>query len=65
MENIQIEVEKECNVNLPEFEKADRVHDWRNHVPGEIKQVWETLTEREKTLVAFVAIESAESEEWD
>lgn len=36
------------DLNDPEFSKAQKVHDWRNHVPGDIRTVWHLLTSREK-----------------
>lgn len=49
----------------PEFDKATKVHDWRNHVPHYIKTVWPTLTDREKQLIIYAADIEASAEEWD
>lgn len=48
-----------------EFEKATKVHDWRNHIPSEIQTLWPTLTDREKQLLIFVADKAASAEDWD
>jgi hypothetical protein len=44
---------------------AGRVHEWRNHVPHEIKTIWATLSDRERKLVAIMAERQASAEEWD
>lgn len=49
----------------PEFDKARKVHDWRNHIPEEIKTVWPTLTDREKQLLIYTADIEASAEQWD
>jgi len=46
------------------FTRTTRVHDWRNHVPGEVMDTWRMLTERERRLVAEVAEMAADAEEW-
>ncbi|MGF6309482.1 hypothetical protein ABIB82_003920 [Bradyrhizobium sp. i1.8.4] len=28
----------------PDWDKATKIHDWRNHVPDKIKQTWATFT---------------------
>jgi hypothetical protein len=49
----------------PEFEKAGRVHDWRNYVPEEFQDAWPHLTEREKKIIVIMAQSQADREEWD
>ncbi len=49
----------------PEWTKAERVHDWRNHVPETLKQVWPALCLDVKVLVYMEAIEAANNENWD
>jgi hypothetical protein len=53
------------NLDKPEFENAGRVHDWRNHVPDDIKEVWGQLSYEAKFIAAYVADEAAGKEEWD
>jgi hypothetical protein len=50
----------------PEWDKAGRMYDWRNHVNASVKRVWSRLGQ-EAMLVAFLtATESAYDEEgWD
>jgi hypothetical protein len=43
----------------------NKVHDWRNYVPDEIKVIWDTLTPREKELIQKTAEVPAFAEEWD
>lgn len=49
----------------PEFDKNERVHDWRNHVPSEIKELWPQLSMETRLAIAFMAEEIASNEEWD
>jgi hypothetical protein len=53
------------NVNKPDFEKKERVHDWRNYVPVEWVEHWEEFSEREKKIIALMAEFQAGKEEWD
>jgi hypothetical protein len=49
----------------PRWDEVSKVHDWRNHVPSSVYQVWDMLP-AEARLVAFVmAQEQASREEWD
>lgn len=49
----------------PEWEKAGRVHDWRNHVPEAIRAVWEAFTPTQRLLLRDWAEELAQGEEWE
>jgi hypothetical protein len=49
----------------PEFENAGRVHDWRNHVPEEVKEQWDQLSVDAKRVAYLTAYNEAEREEWD
>lgn len=42
-----------------------RVHDWRNHVPDEIVEVWGELPPIARAAVYFIAARSAGAENWD
>ena len=55
---------KHINLDKPEFENRTRVHDWRNYVPDEWVKEWDSLTEREKRIVAVMAETQADKEEW-
>lgn len=49
----------------PEWEKAGRVHDWRNHVPDEIRAIWSTFTAEQQYELYRWADEIASNEHWD
>ena len=51
--------------NNPQFDKATRVHDWRNYVPQEFKDKWDDFTLREKEIIFKMAEIQADNEEWD
>jgi len=53
------------DVSNPEFEKAGRICDWRNYVPSEFKSNWDLFAEREKKIIAIMAQNEADKEEWD
>lgn len=56
---------KHINLDKPDFEKRTKVHDWRNYVPDEWVKEWDSLTEREKRIIAVMAETQADKEEWD
>ena len=41
-----------------------RVHDWRNYVPDEIREVWEYLSIESRLVIAIIANHISEQEEW-
>lgn len=49
----------------PEWDKAGRVHDWRNHVPEHIRLIWGTLSDELKLDLAAWADILADREQWD
>ena len=49
----------------PEWEKAGKVHDWRNHVSEELQAMWPTFTDAQKAAIARQAEDMAGREEWD
>ena len=49
----------------PNWEYTGRVHDWRNHVSEEIKDMWDTFTDNQKQALFRRAEEEADREEWD
>jgi hypothetical protein len=52
-------------INKPEFDKATRVHDWRNHVPKTIEKVWSHLSEEARLVAIMMAEEEASNENWE
>lgn len=49
----------------PEFENADKVHDWRNHVPQKLVEDWELLGDEARAVAFYMAELQADREEWD
>jgi hypothetical protein len=49
----------------PEWEKAGRVHDWRNYISNKLRGMWETFTDEQKQAIAESAEEDANAEEWE
>ena len=50
----------------PDFKECKKhrcIHCWKNHVPSPFKDIWETLTQREKIIIAFEAEVGSENEE--
>ena len=52
-------------ISNPDWNKRDRVHCWKNHVPDELKEVWESLTLNERRIIAWMADRDASNEGWD
>lgn len=52
-------------VENPQWNKAGRVHDWRNHVGERVQAIWETFTLEQKVALAEDADERASGEHWD
>jgi hypothetical protein len=49
----------------PEWDKAGRVHDWRNYVPPPVRTMWGAFTEIQKIEIVNWAENLASCEEWD
>jgi hypothetical protein len=49
----------------PEFDKAGRVHDWRNYVGERTRAIWHTFTPEQQRAIADDADDLAGNEEWD
>jgi hypothetical protein len=49
----------------PEWEKATKVHDWRNHVPENVQSMWGTFTIDQRCALVEWAEASASMEHWD
>jgi hypothetical protein len=49
----------------PEFEKKNRVHDWRNYIPDQIKEVWGLLSLDAQLALLLTAEQQASAEDWD
>jgi len=49
----------------PEWDKAGRVHEWKNYISEEVQAMWATFTDAQKQALARQAEETASREEWD
>ena len=49
----------------PEWGEVSRVHDWRNHIPKDVKSAWDTLSIEARYIAYYNAEISADQEEWD
>lgn len=54
-----------AQLNNPEWEMANRVHDWRNHVPESLIGLWSEFSEQTRLALYIVAEHLSEDEEWD
>jgi len=53
------------SVDDPKWDEAGKTHDWRNHVGGNIKALWGTLTTAQRLAIALDAESNADCEIWD
>jgi len=51
--------------NHIDWNNRHRIHDWKNYVPGEIKNIWTELTINEKLLIYYQCGIQVDNEEWD
>ena len=49
----------------PDWEEAGRVHNWRNHISQELRDMWDAFSIDQKRAIAENADEIASREEWD
>jgi len=49
----------------PCFDKAHKCHDWRNHIPDEIRSVWKEMTVESRVVTYLMAVKKANAENWD
>ena len=49
----------------PQWDKAGKVHDWKNYVTDQLRKIWSGLSDDQKRVVASNFDEIAEREEWD
>lgn len=54
-----------ADIREPNWKAACRVHDWRNHVPEEVRQAWVGLPYYVRFMLARWADELAGNEVWD
>lgn len=51
--------------NDPQWRKAGRVHDWRNHVPDDVQELWATFTREQRGALVRWANELSDNEKWE
>jgi len=61
----ELEILYGSHINNPNWKSGGRVHNWKNHVPFEIKEAWAELSHKEKLFVIATADYAADKEEWD
>jgi hypothetical protein len=49
----------------PEWDRAGRVHDWRNYISERVKELWDTFSDEQKLALVEQADEHASNEHWD
>jgi len=49
----------------PQWDKARRVHDWRNYINDELRAIWHTFTDNQKQAIRNNADDLAATEEWE
>lgn len=53
------------DLDNPEFEIGRKTHNWKNYVPDEWIKEWDSLTERERKIIAVMAEIQAFQEDWE
>ena len=49
----------------PDWDKYDRIHNWRNHIDEPIQDHWQSFSDDQKFLLAVAASSDASYEQWD
>lgn len=49
----------------PQWDKAGKVHDWRNYIIQEVRDIWGTFTSEQQKVLYKQADDIAMQEEWD
>lgn len=67
MENLfdQLFVLPSKEIDEPNFNNKDKVHDWKNYVPEDWIKNWEKFSYKEKQIIYILTQERADAEEWD
>jgi hypothetical protein len=56
---------KENDVINVAWDRAEKVHDWRNYVFEPLQKIWGTFTIEQRLVIADNAQEIADQEHWD
>jgi len=49
----------------PDWENTQMCHDWKNHVPEDVRVIWNGFTESQKMALSLWARNLADQEEWE
>lgn len=49
----------------PKWGEVNRVHNWRNYAPDDLKEEWPNLSGRQRMIIAACLDEMAGNEHWD
>lgn len=49
----------------PQWARTTKVHDWRNHVPEDVRALWSTFTPSQQLALVGWANGLADREHWD
>lgn len=49
----------------PDWERASKVHDWKNYASSEMKEAWDSFHSYYQKLISQCLQEIADKEEWD
>lgn len=58
-------VEEIPSIINPIWEDAEKCHDWRNHIPLHIKEIWYTFSSVQKLALYLWTSDLADKEEWE
>ena len=56
---------KPKDLRQPDFDGASKVHDWRNHIPEHIEDIWHTFSLEQMEAIYQWAENLANAEEWE
>lgn len=54
-----------ASVREPAWDARGRVHDWRNHIPNQVADVWADLSDDARGVATYLAQIAASNERWD
>ena len=49
----------------PQFNKARKMHDWRNYVPDDVRAIWKEMSVEARIMVYLTCERQANLEKWD
>lgn len=49
----------------PDWSDGGRVHNWRNHVPEHMREIWQTFSDEQRQHLALWADALARNEYWE